>query len=39
MAGEINTSRFISSQIRDGKIVMVDKELIGNLNFVQDEKK
>ena len=23
---------------KDGKIVMVDKELIGNLNFFQDEK-
>lgn len=34
----IHTSRFISSRIKDGKIVMVDKELIGNLNFFQDEK-
>lgn len=34
----IDTSRFIASRIRDGKIVIVDKELIGNLNFIRDEK-
>lgn len=34
----IATSRFISSRIKNGKIVMIEKELIGNLNFFQDEK-
>lgn len=34
----IDTSRFVTSRIRDGKIVIVDKELIGNLNFIRDEK-
>ncbi len=35
----IDTSRFISSRILNGQIVMVDKELLGNLNFTRDEKK
>ncbi len=35
----ICTSRFIYSRIKNGKILIVDKELIGNLNFIQDEKK
>lgn len=34
----IDTSRFVTSRIRDGKIVIVDKELIANLNFIRDEK-
>lgn len=34
----IDTSRFIASRIKDGKIIMVDKELIGNLNFTRYEK-
>ncbi len=34
----IDTSRFISSRILNGQIVMVDKELLGNLNFTRDEK-
>lgn len=34
----IATSCFIASRIKDGKIVLVEKELIGNLNFFQDEK-
>ena len=35
----IDTSRFITSRIRDGKIVIVDKEIIGDLNFIRNEKK
>lgn len=35
----IDTSRFIASRVRDGKIIIVDKELIGNLKFIRDEKK
>lgn len=33
----IDTSRFISSRIKDGTIVLVDKEIIGNLNFTRNE--
>lgn len=35
----MDTSRFIASRIKDGHIVIMDRELIGNLNFVRDEKK
>jgi hypothetical protein len=35
----IDTSRFISSRIKDGSLVLVDKEIIGNLNFTRDEEK
>lgn len=35
----IDTSRFISSRILNGQIVMVDKELFSNLNFTRNEKK
>lgn len=35
----IETSRFIASRIRDGKIFIVDKEVIGDLSFIRDEKK
>ena len=35
----METSKFIASRIKDGKIFVVDKELIGNLNFTRDEKK
>ena len=35
----IDTSRFISSRIADGTLYIVDKELIGNLNFIRNEKK
>jgi hypothetical protein len=35
----IDTSRFIQSRIKDGTIVLVDKEIIGNLNFTRNEKK
>lgn len=35
----IDTSRFIASRIKDGKIILVDKELIGNLNFTRYEEK
>lgn len=35
----IDTSRFIASRIKDGKIIMVEKELLGNLNFIRNEKK
>lgn len=31
----IDTSRFISSRIKDGTIVLVDKEIVGNLNFIK----
>lgn len=34
----IDTSRFISSRIKDGTIVLVDKKIIGNLKFTRDEK-
>ena len=34
----IDTSRFIASRMKDGKIILVDKELVGNLNFARDEK-
>lgn len=33
----IDTSRFVASRIKDGKIILVDKELIGNLNFTRYE--
>ena len=33
-----DTSRFISSRIKDGTMVLVDKEIIGNLNFTRYEK-
>ena len=35
----VDTSRFISSRIKDGSLVLVDKEIIGNLNFTRDEEK
>lgn len=34
----IDTSRFISSRIKDGTIALVDKEIIGNLFFARNEK-
>ena len=34
----IDTSRFIQSRINDGTIVLVDKEILGNLNFRRYEK-
>lgn len=34
----IDTSRFISSRIKDGTLVLVDKEIVGNLNFTRYEK-
>lgn len=34
----IDTSRFIISRIRDGKIILVDKELVGDLTFTRNEK-
>lgn len=33
----IDTSRFITSRIKDGTIVLVDKEIVGNLNFTRYE--
>ena len=33
----IDTSRFISSRIKNGTIVLVDKEIIGDLYFSRDE--
>ena len=35
----IETSRFIASRLANETIFIVDKELIGNLNFTRDEKK
>lgn len=35
----INTSRFIKSRIKNGTIVLVDKKIIGNLNFTRNEEK
>lgn len=35
----MDTSRFISSREKNGTIVIIDKEIIGNLNFTRDEKK
>ena len=34
----IETSRFVTSRIKNGKIILLDKELIGNLNFTRYEK-
>lgn len=34
----IDTSRFISSRIKDGTLVLVDNEIVGNLNFTRYEK-
>ena len=34
----IDTSRFISSRIKNGTLVLVDKEIVGNLNFSRYEK-
>ena len=33
----IDTSRFIISRIRDGKIILVDKDLVGDLKFTRNE--
>ena len=33
----VDTSRFISSRIKDGTIVLVDKEIIGNLKFTRND--
>ena len=33
----VDTSRFISSRIKDGTMVLVDKEIVGNLNFTRYE--
>ena len=35
----IDTSRFISSRMNNGSLVLVDKEIIGDLNFMRDEEK
>ena len=35
----VDTSRFISSRLSNGTLYVVDKEIIGNLNFTRDEKK
>ena len=35
----VDTNRFITSRLANGTIYMVDKEIIGNLNFSRDEKK
>lgn len=33
----IDTSRFVASRIKDGTIVLADKEIVGNLNFTRYE--
>ena len=35
----MDTSRFISSRMKDGTIMLVDKEIIGNLNFIRNDEK
>ena len=35
----IATNKFIASRIKSGAIVLVDKEILGNLNFIRNEKK
>lgn len=35
----IDTRRFISSRLADGSVYIVDKEILGNLNFSRNEKK
>ena len=35
----MDTSRFIASRMNNGDIILVDKEIIGNLKFSRDEKK
>ncbi len=35
----IDTSRFIHSRIIDGRVLLIDKEIIGNLSFSRDETK
>lgn len=35
----VDTSRFIASRVANGTIYLVDKEIIGNLNFSRNEKK
>lgn len=34
----MDTSRFIASRVRDGKLLLVDKEIVADLQFVRDEK-
>lgn len=34
----MDTSRFIASRVRDGKLLLVYKEIVGDLQFVRDEK-
>ena len=35
----VDTSRFIASRLANGTLYIVDKELIGNLNFIRNEEK
>ncbi len=35
----VDTSRFISSRLSNGPLYIVDKNIIGKLNFTRDEKK
>lgn len=35
----VDTSRYITSRINNGTLFVVDKELIGNLDFTRNEKK
>lgn len=35
----ISTSRFITNRRKEGRIIIIDKEIIGDLNFIKDEKK
>lgn len=35
----IDTGRFLASRIKDGRIMIIDKKILGDLNFRRDEKK
>lgn len=35
----VDTSRFIATRLSNGTLYIVDKEIIGNLNFTRNEKK
>lgn len=35
----VDTSRFIASRLKNGTVCIIDKEIMGNLDFTRDEKK
>lgn len=35
----LDTGKFIGSRIKDGRIIIIDKEILGDLNFKWNEKK